>query len=525
MEEKDPIGGEEDKKSKKRYLALFGDVTVLVVAIAYTLLCALVNTEHILPNTEVNGVQLGSMSVEEAAKALEADRIARCEKAEFQVLFGDEAYRVAIGDALSLDCKSLAEEALKQGQGSFFARGGLWLSAFLGGTKKTELPKVTDLDVLHRAIEDSGLLEVDTTTQTAYKKKKKQLIFTMGKAGEVADEKKLVEEMIAAAQLGDYETPIPCPTEAGRVTEVDMDKIYKKIHKKPADATLDPENNYEIVKSVNGVSFDKKSAKKALSEAEEGSTVVIDLNYKKPKITTKAMRKNLFRDQLAVFSTKVTGSSNRRANISLAAQKCNGVILRKGDVFSFNDTVGEQTAESGFLPATATKGTEVIQAYGGGICQVSTTVFEAALYAGLEIPERWCHVYVPSYADPGMDAAVAWGALDLKIKNREDYPVKLEVKEEGENLTVTVWGTKLKERPIEIEVVAKGEGDSVGSGENTESETSEESRRSEALGGLEVTGDTLDVVTYRNIYNEDKTQVFRDKIGESSYLDPSRRVD
>ena len=75
MEEKDPIGGEEDKKSKKRYLALFGDVTVLVVAIAYTLLCALVNTEHILPNTEVNGVQLGSMSVEEAAKALEADRI------------------------------------------------------------------------------------------------------------------------------------------------------------------------------------------------------------------------------------------------------------------------------------------------------------------------------------------------------------------------------------------------------------------------------------------------------------------
>ena len=525
MEEKDPIGGEEDKKSKKRYLALFGDVTVLVVAIAYTLLCALVNTEHILPNTEVNGVQLGSMSVEEAAKALEADRIARCEKAEFQVLFGDEAYRVAIGDALSLDCKSLAEEALKQGQGSFFARGGLWLSAFLGGTKKTELPKVTDLDVLHRAIEDSGLLEVDTTTQTAYKKKKKQLIFTMGKAGEVADEKKLVEEMIAAAQLGDYETPIPCPTEAGRVTEVDMDKIYKKIHKKPADATLDPENNYEIVKSVNGVSFDKKSAKKALSEAEEGSTVVIDLNYKKPKITTKAMRKNLFRDQLAVFSTKVTGSSNRRANISLAAQKCNGVILRKGDVFSFNDTVGEQTAESGFLPATATKGTEVIQAYGGGICQVSTTVFEAALYAGLEIPERWCHVYVPSYADPGMDAAVAWGALDLKIKNREDYPVKLEVKEEGENLMVTVWGTKLKERPIEIEVVAKGEGDSVGSGENTESETSEESRRSEALGGLEVTGDTLDVVTYRNIYNEDKTQVFRDKIGESSYLDPSRRVD
>ncbi len=103
--------------------------------------------------------------------------------------------------------------------------------------------------------------------------------------------------------------------------------------------------------------------------------------------------------------------------------------------------------------------------------------------------------------------------------------MKLEVKEEGENLTVTVWGTKLKERPIEIEVVAKGEGDSVGSGENTESETSEESRRSEALGGLEVTGDTLDVVTYRNIYNEDKTQVFRDKIGESSYLDPSRRVD
>jgi vancomycin resistance protein YoaR len=511
--------GQETKKSKKRYIALFGDIAVLVVALAYTLLCAMVNTEHILPNTEVNGVQLGSMSVGEATKALEADWIARCEKAEFHVAFGEDIYDVPVGDALELDCKALAEEALKLGQGSFFARGGLWLSAFLGGTKKQSLPKVTDLEALHKAIKGSGLLELDTTTQTSYKKKKKQLVFTMGKTGEVADEKKLIEQMIAAAQIGDFETVLPCPTEAGEVEAVDLEGIYKKIHTKPADAALDPENNYEIVKSVKGVGFDKKKARKLLEKAEEGATVAIDLVYKNPKITTKAMRKRLFKDQLASFTTKVAGSPNRRANISLAVQKCNGAILQKGDVFSFNDAVGEQTAEAGFMPATATKGTEVVQAYGGGICQVSTTIFEAALYAGLEIPERWCHVYLSSYADPGMDAAVAWGALDLKLKNQEDYPVKLEVKEEGEDLTVTVWGTKLEERPIEIEVVEKGEPD------GTEAGSPGGKDKPDALGGLEISGDTLDVVTYRNIYNADKSQVFREKIGDSSYLDPSKKVD
>lgn len=493
----------EEKKSKKRYFAIFGDIVVLVLALAYTLLCAMVNTEHILPNTEVNGVQLGSMSVEEAAKALEADYIARCEKAVVPVSFGEEIYKVPVGDAMELDCKALAEDAVKQSQESFFVRGGLWLSAFLGGTKKMSLPKIADLDALHQDIKDSGLLEIDTTVQTSYQKEKKQLVFTMGKAGEVVDEKKLVEQIIAAVQVGDFETVIPSPTEAGSVDEVDLDKIYKKIHKKPADATLDPENNYEIVKSVKGVSFDKKKAKKALAEAEEGSRVAISLEYTKPKISTKEMRKRLFKDQLASFTTEVTGSSNRRANIRLAAEKCNGAILCKGDKFSFNGTVGEQTAEAGFLPANAIKGTEVVQAYGGGICQVSTTIFEAALYAGLDIPERWCHVYVSSYADPGMDAAVAWGALDLKVRNQMDYPVKLEVQEEGDSLTVTVWGTKTEERPIEIEVEKKeGAEDAEGDAE-----------------------DTLDVVTYRNIYNEDKTQVFREKIGESSYLEPSRRVD
>ncbi len=509
----------EEKKSKKRYIAILGDIVVLVLALAYTLLCAMVNTEHILPNTEVNGVQLGSMSVEEAAKALEADYIARCEKAIVPVSFGRDTYKVSVGNAMELDCKSLAEEAVKQSQESFFVRGGLWLSAFLGGTKKTSLPKIADLDALHQDIEDSGLLEINTTTQTSYQKEKKQLVFTMGKAGEVVDEKKLVEQLIAAVQIGDFETVIPSPTEEGSVEEVDLDKIYKKIHKETADATLDPENHYEIVKSVNGVSFDKKKAEKILAEAKEGSKIAIDLEYTKPKISTKEMRKHLFRDQLATFTTKVTGSSNRRANISLAVEKCNGAILCKGDEFSFNDTVGEQTAETGFLPANAIKGTEVIQAYGGGICQVSTTIFEAALYAGLDIPERWCHVYVSSYADPGMDAAVAWGVLDLRIRNQMDYPVKLEVKEEGDDLTVVVWGTKTAETPIEIEVVEKEEAKDAEAAEDAGGAGGD----AKDLEGD--TEDTLDVITYRNIYNEDKSQVFREKIGESSYLDPSRRVD
>ncbi|MCI9598203.1 MAG: VanW family protein [Firmicutes bacterium] len=146
-------------------------------------------------------------------------------------------------------------------------------------------------------------------------------------------------------------------------------------------------------------------------------------------------------------------TSGYRGHLSEAAYRIGYATLdpESGEEFSFNDTVGEQTAETGFRKANAIQGANIIQAYGGGICQVSTTLFIPALYSGLDIPERWCHNYVSSYAEPGMDAAVAWGGLDFRIVNNKKYPIVLQVTYANGQLTASIWGTKTEKSSVKVE--------------------------------------------------------------------------
>ena len=303
--------------------------------------------------------------------------------------------------------------------------------------------------------EDNHISEESSITQTTWKIEDDQLLFIVGTAG----------------------------------MDVDLDQIYEEIYQEPIDATLDPENDYRIVESAAGFGFDKEEARRMLEEAEEGSTVAVPLVYIEPQISTQNLQECLFRDLLGSYTTKVSGASNRTTNVQLAADSCNGAILLTEEVFSFNDAVGEQTGERGFQKANAILNGEIIQAYGGGICQVSSTIFAAALYAGLEIPERWNHDLAPKYIPAGMDAAVSWDVLDFQVANNTAYPVKLEVDYTDGYLTVNVLGTKTDDTIVEIE---------------TQEVDSSSGYR--------------EVETYRKNYNEDKSQVFVEKIAHSVYL-------
>ncbi len=303
--------------------------------------------------------------------------------------------------------------------------------------------------------EDSSMSEDADIVRTTWKVEGEQLVFTMGTAKD----------------------------------DVELDRIYDEIYQEPTDATLDPENDYEIVESVPGLDFDKEEASRILEQAEEGSTVTIPLIHTEPQIDTQNLRECLFRDLLGSYTTKVSGGSNRTTNVGLAADSCNGTILLTEEAFSFNDAVGEQTGERGFQKANAILNGEIIQAYGGGICQVSSTIFAAALYAGLEIPERWNHDLAPKYIPAGMDAAVSWDVLDFRIANNTEYPVKLEVDDTDGYLTVNILGTKTDDTIVEIETKEAGSSDGF-----------------------------REVETYRKYYNGDKSQVFVEEVAHSAYL-------
>ena len=141
----------------------------------------------------------------------------------------------------------------------------------------------------------------------------------------------------------------------------DFQKVYDEIHKEKKNATLDKSNNYEVVPSQNNISFDVKEAQSQYDACELGGEIEIPLSVEEPEVTTEKLKSNLFTTELASYSTTGGGSEGRRTNISLAVKSCNGVILLPGETFSYNDTLGERTADKGYQPAGAYSDGEVVE--------------------------------------------------------------------------------------------------------------------------------------------------------------------
>jgi len=138
---------------------------------------------------------------------------------------------------------------------------------------------------------------------------------------------------------------------------------------------------------------------------------------------------------LTEYATSLKGRTHgQRRNALLAARRLNGVQIAPKATLSFNERVGQWVRSEGFVRAPVSYGGVLVPAWGGGVCQTSTTLYNAALLAGLEIIERHPHTIAPSYVPVGLDAAVAQGVADLKIRNPYPFPVRIECEARGERL-------------------------------------------------------------------------------------------
>ena len=226
--------------------------------------------------------------------------------------------------------------------------------------------------------------------------------------------------------------------------EPDFEAMYEELHTEPVDSTVDPKT-YQATDSVVGVDFDVEQAKAAYQSAAEGETVSIPLTLTQPKETKESLQAKLFRDLLGSGTTNVSGSSNRKHNVKLSAQACNGVVLMPGEVFSYNNTTGSRSASKGYLSAPVYSGGASVDEVGGGICQTSSTIYYAVLHTTLEVVERKAHMYNTGYVDEGMDATVYYGLTDFRFKNNTNYPVKIVTRSYDQGgrrkLTVEIYGT------------------------------------------------------------------------------------
>ena len=294
----------------------------------------------------------------------------------------------------------------------------------------------------------------DGLKQSSYTIDGNNLIITSGKAGNVIISEKLKNLIVDKLTSTNYNTdPIEVPVEEAQPDPIDIDKIHSEIYKEAKDAyyTKDP---FAVYPSSNGLDFDISvdEAKQMVSTPSETYTIPLKTLY--PDVTTNEIGTEAFPDKLATYSTSYASSNaNRSTNIALAASKINGTVLMPGEEFSFNGTVGKRTASAGFKTATVYSNGQVTTDYGGGICQVSSTLYNTVLKANLEITNRVNHTFTVGYVPIGLDATVSWGSPDFKFKNNRSYPIKIVATTSNKRLTISVFGLK-EDVEYEVELVS-----------------------------------------------------------------------
>ncbi|MCD8368429.1 MAG: VanW family protein [Clostridiales bacterium] len=493
------ISEEMQKERKGRRSARIGIIAgaaVVVLAAGYLACCGVVDQDTVLGHATVNGVDLQGMTYDQALEAVEAVSQEEYDGVVLTVEAVGETYQVDLDGVLTLDVEDTVDKAFAKGHGSFLTRGAALLQSLVEQRSYELQPTVADQELLREAIDHSGLLAVDTGVATTYELQEDTVLLTKGTVGQVVDTTALVELILDAVANDDFETVLDCPMTEGTLDDADLEAIYEEVYVEAENATLDPEQDYAIVDSVTGVSFDLDAAEEALAAAGEGDTVEIALIYTEPDITTELMEENLFREVLGTYSSTVKGTTNRKTNVKLSAEACDGVILLPGETFSYNDTVGERTEAAGYKTATAYSNGDSVQELGGGICQTSSTLYNAVLLANLEITERTNHTYASTYVPLGQDATVSWGGPDFKFTNDTEYPIKIVTSySSGNILTCTIYGTNLTGNTVKIT-------NEVLSTTNYSVKTEEDDSMYEGETSVKVEGETgYKVQTYRSVYD------------------------
>ncbi|MGE5484241.1 MAG: VanW family protein [Ignavibacteriales bacterium] len=205
----------------------------------------------------------------------------------------------------------------------------------------------------------------------------------------------------------------------------------------PRDAAVDRSTG-AINPERDGLELDVEATCRAVMSAGEGEQVAPVMTTVPPRIRADDIRR--LKRTRGAFATSVAGSAERRENIRLAARYLDYTVLAAGQTFSFLETLGPTSYERGFVDAPVIVGEEFVPGPGGGVCQVATTIYNAALESGLPVIERHRHTKPVGYVAEGRDAVVASWGLDLKLVNSLDHPVMLRLNVSDGVLTAKFLG-------------------------------------------------------------------------------------
>jgi vancomycin resistance protein YoaR len=242
------------------------------------------------------------------------------------------------------------------------------------------------------------------------------------------------------SEIQEIVVPLAVSTEKGK--KLNLEQMAAALYREPKDAGWIKDENGKLALKphVDGTKLNVDLAGIKLKRAK-GNPVTMPLTVIKPEKTTESLQASLLSDVLATYTTTLAVNPDRTHNVALAAEKINGLVLMPGEVFSFNNIVGPRTYETGFKDAKIYVKDEIVDGVGGGICQVTSTLYMTTLMADLQTVQRRNHRFSVAYIPLGYDATVAYGTIDFQFANNQDYPIQIEANVKGQKLTITLLGT------------------------------------------------------------------------------------
>ena len=449
-----------EQKGKKKVIALIVIAIILVIAMLFSIIFALfnMNNNKILKGISILGIDVGNLTVEEATKQLNNAIEERFSDENNNLILkrGESETSVTANTFnAKFDIDAAVAEAYNIGRdGNIITNnyGILWTYLF---KKEIEPTLYLDEELLQTTIDDISAKMEDRVVESSYYVEDEELIIVKGTAGYVIKEDELKDKIYT--QLRNIHTNyqvIEIPVEYKEPDPIDLEKIRNEIYKEPQDAYVE-KNPTVVHQHVNGVDFgiSMEEAQKIIEEDKEEYTIPLKITV--PEKTIKDLGEEAFPDQLATFSTIYDASNNNRStNIELAAEKINGTVVMPGENFSFNTVVGKRTIEAGYKEGTAYIGGKVVPDVGGGVCQVSSTLYNTALLANLEIVERSNHMFLTGYVAASRDATVYYGSLDFIFKNTRSYPIKIVASANNGVCKISMYGIK-EETEYEVIIQSK----------------------------------------------------------------------
>lgn len=279
-----------------------------------------------------------------------------------------------------------------------------------------------------------------------------------GYDGSAVNEEQLINDIKSNIEKSDFSNPVRINYDVVEFKKVNSAEIAEEVKKPAVDADISESDGVtKVIKAEEGIEL---SADEQLTIDNNNSTPGFEFSVPLKKIQPNRAEVDtsaLFNTTLSTYSTNfASSSSGRAANVSRATELLNGTIINPGEVFSYSGVVGKPSIERGFAYATVYENNKPVKGIGGGICQVSSTLYNAALLADLDITERQNHSLPVSYVPKGRDATIATGSIDLKFKNNYSFPIKIVTSSSGRVCKISILGKESTGKEVSLKVHSNG---------------------------------------------------------------------